>query len=153
MLIIAHRGNLEGPNPDLENNPNQIDRVYSGYGLNSEIDLWKTNEGLFLGHDYPQYHIEDSWLHMRSNLLWIHCKNIEALCYMQNHAFSEDFNYFWHEEDAYTMTSKGYIWAYPGKRIPKPCRAIAVMPETIRMNNEDLKQFRGICTDYGISYL
>ena len=24
-------------------------------------------------------------------------------------------HYFWHQEDDYTITSKGIIWAYPGK--------------------------------------
>jgi hypothetical protein len=24
-------------------------------------------------------------------------------------------HYFWHQEDDYTITSKGFIWVYPGK--------------------------------------
>ena len=36
-------------------------------------------------------------------------------------------NYFWHQNDDYTITSKGYIWAYPGKKLNK--NAIYVLPE------------------------
>ena len=39
MIFISHRGNLEGPNPERENNPDYIsealERVYS-----VEVDVW-----------------------------------------------------------------------------------------------------------------
>ena len=33
---------------------------------------------------------------------------------MQN--INQDFNYFWHENDRFTITSKGYLWTYPGNK-------------------------------------
>jgi len=160
MVIIAHRGNTTGPNSETENLPSHIDRIYHQYGFHSEIDLWRvydkaTGPSLFLGHDYPQHQVDSDWLRMRSNILWIHCKNIEALAMFQNHPYGKDFNYFWHEEDAYTLTSKGWIWAYPGKKVPDngPFKSIAVMPEVTGMSHKDLICFNGVCTDYGVNYL
>ena len=40
------------------------------------------------------------------------------------------------------MTSKGYLWAYPGKQPIK--RSIAVMPE---INNDDISECIGVCSD------
>jgi hypothetical protein len=41
------------------------------------------------------------------------------------------------------LTSKNYIWAYPGKQPIKG--SIAVMPE---VHNDDLDNCIGICSDY-----
>ena len=151
MIFIAHRGNMKGPSPHEENRPDIIDKTYHQYGFHSEVDLWRIGDTFWLGHDEPQYDVDLGWLKTRMNLLWIHCKNIEAMIGLKYTGM--DFNYFWHEEDAYTLTSKGYIWAYPGKRVPTKCNAIAVMPEAVDMPISDLKQFRGVCTDFGINYI
>ena len=151
MLLISHRGNVAGSEPDLENNPNHIDRIIVGMEMNVEVDLWVFDQQeMYLGHDEPQYGIDFRWLYTRRNKLWIHCKNIEALVYMHNLPVNNEFNYFWHENDDYTITSKGFIWAYPGKEVHLPSRAIAVMPENSGIN---LRPFRGICTDYPERYL
>ena len=52
------------------------------------------------------------------------------------------FNYFWHETDTLTLTSKGYIWVYPGKQIVK--NSIAVLPEIF---NDNISECVGICSD------
>ena len=56
-------------------------------------------------------------------------------------------NYFWHQKDDVTLTSKGWIWAYPGKQPIKG--SIAVMPE---LNNDDLTQCAGICSNNIMKY-
>jgi hypothetical protein len=151
MLLISHRGNVSGAEPDLENKPSHIDRIIVGMEMNVEIDLWCFDQQeLYLGHDEPQYGVDFKWLYTRRNKLWIHCKNIEALVFMHNLPINHEMNYFWHENDDFTMTSQGYIWAYPGKEVHLPSRAIAVMPEHSGIN---LRPFRGICTDYPENYL
>ena len=57
-------------------------------------------------------------------------------------------NYFWHEEDKVALTSKGYLWAYPGVECSN---AIAVMPE---LADKDFKpdNVLGICSDYILRY-
>ena len=58
-----------------------------------------------------------------------------------------DIHCFWHQEDDATLTSKGYIWAYPGKQPIK--NSIAVMPE---IYSDDVSKCIGICSDYIINY-
>jgi hypothetical protein len=53
------------------------------------------------------------------------------------------FNYFWHQKDDVTLTSKGYIWAYPGKQPLE--NSIAVLPE---LNEDNLTLAVGVCSDY-----
>lgn len=149
MLVISHRGNIEGPNSDQENNPKHIDYCITAWTMNVEVDLWVTDKGLFLGHDEPQYKIDAKWLETRHHFLWIHCKNIEALCFCQNFVWEAQPNYFWHDNDKYTLTSRGYIWANLYCDVILPSRAITVLPE---LSGVSLNTFYGICTDFPLEY-
>ena len=54
MILIAHRGNTEGPCPESENRPDYlISAVAKGFYV--EVDVWLQENKLFLGHDGPQY--------------------------------------------------------------------------------------------------
>ena len=143
-MIISHRGNVNGKNESLENYPDYIDEAIKCQ-FDVEIDVWIKNEfEIFLGHDEPQYQVNISWLLERKDKLWIHCKNVEAIIYFNK---INDFNYFWHQNDDVTLTSKSYIWAYPGKQPIE--NSIAVMPEVF---NDDVSACLGICTDFPIRY-
>jgi hypothetical protein len=142
MILISHRGNINGSIPELENKPAYIDdTICLGYEI--EIDMWWINGKIYLGHDKPQYEISDEWLSERIDKLWIHCKNIELLDWIR----STSLHYFWHENDIVTLTSKNYIWAYPGKQ--PIVGSIAVMPE---LYNDDIGKCIGICSDYIKNY-
>jgi hypothetical protein len=138
MILISHRGNINGRIIDAENRPDYIeDTIRLGYEV--EIDMWWIDGRIYLGHDKPQYEVSEEWLGERIDKLWIHCKNIELLNWIR----STTLHYFWHETDTITLTSKEYIWAYPGKQPIK--NSIAVMPE---IHEEDITQCLGICSDY-----
>ena len=139
MILISHRGNINGPIPERENHPEYIDEAIA-LGYDVEIDLWRIEGVLLLGHDKPQYGISQHWLNERVNSLWIHCKNIKAIEWMNTIG---GFTYFWHQEDTLTLTSFNHIWAYPGKQPIN--NSIAVMPE---INNDNVTACRGICSDY-----
>jgi hypothetical protein len=140
MILIAHRGNLNGPNKNLENHPDYILQTLN-LGYECEIDVRYINEQLFLGHDNPDYKIEIDFLIKNSKKLWIHCKNIDALDYLLDF---EDLNIFWHQEDEYTLTSKGYVWSYP--KMKTITKSIILMPE---WNNFEFSNLGyGICSDY-----
>ena len=141
MLKIAHRGNING-RTDLENKPEYILNALSK-GYDVEIDIWFT-DSLYLGHDEPQYKIEYEFL-LQSGL-WIHCKNIKALNYLKDNNNAK--NYFYHNVDDVTLTSKGLFWTYPGKELTK--YSIAVMPEIEYFFN--LEICLGVCSDYIINY-
>ena len=139
MILISHRGNINGPTPERENHPDYIDQAIA-LGYDVEIDLWSIEGVLLLGHDEPQYKVSQHWLNERVNRLWIHCKNIEAVEWF---SMIKGYNYFWHEKDTLTLTSFSHIWAYPGKQPIK--NSIAVMPE---INNDSITVCKGICSDY-----
>jgi hypothetical protein len=144
IYLISHRGNINGRIEEAENRPDYIDdAIRLGYDV--EIDIWVKNDILYLGHDVPQYEIPLEWLLHRKGRLWVHCKNVDAMEYI----YDTDLNYFWHDTDTMTLTSKGHIWAYPGRQ---PIRkSIAVMPELKYMLTgvkEDLSVCSGICSDY-----
>ena len=139
MILISHRGNINGKFESYENEPNYIDKAISE-GYDVEIDVWYKDNIWWLGHDKPQYGINYSWLKERKTKLWVHCKNIEALEMLDEKL---EIHYFWHQEDVATLTSQGTIWAYPGKQPIK--NSIAVMPE---IYGDNIIQCLGICSDY-----
>lgn len=148
MRLIAHRGNTNGPNPLKENHPDYIDETISkGYDVEIDIRYSPLADKLYLGHDISTYEITLQWLDERIDKLWIHCKNIDALEYFISK--TNRYNYFWHQEDDYTLTSKRYIWTYPGKTYTP--KSVIVMPEwNSETKLEDLKTLScfGICSDY-----
>jgi len=145
MILIAHRGNINGRFKSWENEPTYIDKAISK-GYDVEIDVWYKENMLWLGHDKPDYGVDFKWFRDRLSKLWIHCKNVEAVIYFKECGY--DANYFWHEEVTLTLTSKNHIWVYPGKQPVK--NSIAVMPE---LYNDDVSKCSGICSDYIQTYI
>lgn len=113
MLKIAHRGNTNGPTIH-ENQLWYIEKAIKE-GYDAEIDVWMIRGRLWAGHDSAQYLINEEFLLTNKDRLWIHCKNFEALDYFAK--MGNSFNYFWHQEDDFTMTSQNFIWTYPGKEV------------------------------------
>ena len=133
--LISHRGNLTGPDKQNENNPNYVLSALS-LGYEVEVDVWTDKEKIYLGHDKPEYPINLDFL--KNKKLWCHAKNLNALEYL----IDNDVCCFWHQKDDYTITSRGYIWVYPGKPLIKD--SICVLPE---QHNLDYSKCYGVCTD------
>lgn len=138
MILISHRGNLNGRIPELENNPSYIQDALS-LGYDVELDVWVVDGGIYLGHDSPTYQIEENFL-SRGNF-WCHAKNLDALFWM---ATSGVYRYFWHEKDKFTLTSANEIWTFPNNNV---CEKSIIVD-----NDRDwkIKEYRcmGICSDY-----
>lgn len=155
MKLISHRGNIDGRIPLRENEPSYVDlAILSGYDV--EVDIRQDSNGIFfLGHDESQYEVTYEWLTQRANVLWIHCKNIEALGWFNKQTLTNStqfilssFRYFWHEEDDYTLTSCGKIWTYPNKKLYP--NSICVMPK--KGFEGDISVCYGVCSDYVKDY-
>ena len=132
--IISHRGNIKGSSHGNENSPSLIDEAIS-FDLDVEVDLW-TLDKLYLGHDTCEYTVTLDWLTNRKERLWIHAKNIKAAEFL----VTTEFNWFWHENDSMTLTSKGIPWAYPGIYVKNGitvCFSVVNVPYYIK----------GVCTD------
>lgn len=159
-IIISHRGNLEGPNPLWENNIGYVESALK-VCLFCEVDLWRFGQYLFLSHDKPQttgqYQLGiEQFLGDNRDKLVIHCKNIQALQMMTSLRNKHQYNYFWHENDQYTLTSKEWIWAFPNKgvyssdNLSLDAFTVAVLPE---LENTNTTNFMAICTDYVYQYM
>lgn len=142
MILISHRGNIDGPNEVRENSPYYIMEAIA-MGFDVEIDVWFKDNTWYLGHDYPTYKVEINWLLERESKLWVHCKNLESLLEIKKYCL----HYFWHENDEFTLTSKNYIWAFPRKNPIK--KSIVLLPE---INQNDVSGCKGVCSDYINNY-
>jgi hypothetical protein len=137
VKLIAHRGNTEGRNKSLENHPNYIRNTLKR-GFDAEVDVWITDH-IYLGHDEPQYKSSVNFLTKNSDKLWIHCKNLKALEVLNGIG---NLNVFWHQEDDYTLTSKGFVWTFPGRDVCD--RSVLVVKDATKYNGA--KCF-GLCSD------
>ncbi len=139
MILIAHRGNINGSIPDRENNPNYVMEALEK-GFDVEVDVWYDGNDFWLGHDSPTYKIQETFL--ANSRIWCHAKDLDTL---QKMLENSRIHCFWHQTDDYTVTSKGIIWAYPGK--PTGKNTVCVMPDP----SEPLVLFDeclGICSDF-----
>lgn len=145
MLLIAHRGNLEGPNRERENQPDYIDEAIKA-GYNVMIDVWMNIEdgSIHLGEDTPLYQINPSFLLKRKGLLWCRARNLEALSFL----LSIEMHVFFHNKDDYALTNQGIVWAAPGRKLDQ--NTVCVLPErsTEVYSNFHLSRCHAICTDY-----
>ena len=141
MKKISHRGNLNGPDPENENTVKSI-LLAIQKGFDVEIDIWVINNLIYLGHDKPKTQIDEFLINQIGNRGWFHCKNLEALTFLSKF---EDINYFYHNNDDYTLTNTKYIWTYPEKEVSS--QSILV-----HLDMPNLKDFNvlpaGICSDY-----
>tara|TARA_Y100001938_G_C7912720_1_gene340438 strand:+ start:155 stop:583 length:429 start_codon:yes stop_codon:yes gene_type:complete len=137
MYLISHRGNITGRQPERENAPDYIlEAIEAGYYC--EVDVFgKVDGSLWLGHDGPQYKTDTKFLNHPKIL--VHCKNKLAIDNLNGWGI----HWFWHQSDDYTITTQGWVWAYPNK----PCaghNCIAVMPAL----HLDVSEYAGVCSDY-----
>jgi len=140
MKFISHRGNISGPIINYENNPDYIVAALK-LGYDVEIDVRFFDSFFYLGHDKRQYKVNHEFLEKKG--IWCHAKNFEALEKLQK----LNCIYFWHENDDYTLTSNGYIWTFPKKKLLE--KSICVLPEK---SNYKLIKCYGICSDYIMKY-
>lgn len=141
MKIISHRGNIDGKS-QFENTKEQINNAID-LGFDVEIDLWVIQDKLYLGHDGPENECGLDFLYYNSGKLWIHAKNLDAVSYLNKH---DTLNWFWHDKDVMTLTSKGYIWSNIGEYIKEGI--------TVSLEFTEVPDYiMGVCSDEPIKYL
>lgn len=146
MVLISHRGNINGKQEENENKPSYIAQAISK-GYDCEVDFWFVKGKFALGHDKPQYDIPIEFIESYYRHLWIHCKNYDALSKLiEIDRGGVYLNYFWHDTDDVVITSQGYMWANPGTYIEG---SIAVLPE---YKKDNIENRLGVCSDYIINY-
>ena len=109
MILISHRGNIDGPNVKMENDPRYIENTL-GKGYNVEVDVWSKGSDFFLGHDKPEHQVSEMFL--RHGSIWCHAKDIKTfykLIDIGAHCFS-------HDQDEVALTTKGYLYLIDSPR-------------------------------------
>ena len=139
MIKISHRGNLDGPNEKMENHPDYINKAL--LEMEVEIDVWYVFGQFVLGHDIPQYEVGGEFF---TDRMWCHAKNIDALYQL----LENDLHCFWHEEDACTVTNRGYMWTYRNQ--PLTPKSICVLPELMTEEVTGLHNIAGYCSDFRV---
>lgn len=144
MKIISHRGNIIGPVKEKENRPSYIDCAI-GLGYEVEIDLRFIDGQFWLGHDEPQYKINESWMKPRKEKLWFHCKDVNSVLELLK--LNGDYKYFCHSQDDYVITSYNKIWVHDlNGKINHEC-IIPLLDYDSIINYKNEKPY-AVCTDY-----
>jgi len=138
MKLIAHRGNINGRKKESENKPDYIKNAIDK-GFDAEVDVWLM-DGIYFGHDKPQYECDIDFLLKYHTSLWIHCKNLSALSALSDFI---NLNVFWHENDKHTLTSQGIIWTYPHN--PVTNKSVIVCPSA---KYSKYQECYGVCSDF-----
>tara|TARA_Y100000310_G_scaffold345397_1_gene464453 strand:- start:1145 stop:1609 length:465 start_codon:yes stop_codon:yes gene_type:complete len=140
MIFIAHRGNTRGTNTERENHPIYINEALA-QDFDVEIDVWFKDNEFWLGHDVPQYRIDEAFL--QNERLWCHAKDITTV---QRLLTNKDIHCFFHQEDDVTLTSRKIMWTFPGCQLTD--NSISVMPERVNQKYDDIMDALGICSDF-----
>jgi hypothetical protein len=148
MKIISHRGNINGPLPEKENRPSYIDSAIQ-LGYEVEVDLRIVNNEFWLGHDTSQYKIDITWMRLRKDNIWFHCKDMESSIRLLE--LNENFKFFCHSQDNFVLTSTGHLWVHDiNEKINEKCIIPLLSTEEIILNN--IPRIFGVCSDY-VSFL
>ena len=138
MILISHRGNIDGKNPQYENGQRYCEEAINA-GYNVEIDVWFTDTW-WTGHDRPQYRVDPDFFLKEE--VWCHAKNIEAL----KKLLEIGAHCFFHQNDAVTLTSKGWIWTSPTQQLTE--KSICVLPELQAVEVSGFLPSAGVCSDF-----
>lgn len=140
MLIIAHRGNIDGPS-EKENHPDYIRQAIDA-GYKVEVDIFYDGKLWCLGHDYALYDVPRSYIRHLMPSCYFHAKDLKSL-YELIHM---NANVFYHNIDSYALTSDKKIWTYPLKDVLDD--SIIVCQSKSEVEKYVKSQAYGICTDY-----
>lgn len=145
MILISHRGNTDSIQPERENTKQYIiEAFYKGFDV--EIDVWKINESLYLGHDKPEHKVDIDWLDTNRRFLWVHTKNFEALSYLLEYS---RLRLFYHQKEQHTIiaNSEGVIWSHNIQEADRNS-IIPLLSERELLSYDKSKKVYGICSDF-----
>lgn len=147
MILISHRGNLSGRNPERENTKEYIEEALAA-GYYVEFDLWFFQGEFYMGHSDQSLSpkIDKAWILKYREKLLIHCKSLEAAKECQDIG---DVNFFFHDKDEYVVSYFGWIIAHSNnsERPFKYKNTICMLPEIHGFSKESVKNCAGVCSD------
>lgn len=143
MKFISHRGNLlSGQTYPKENTVQAVEEAIS-LDYDVEIDVWRTEDGWFLGHNKPENKVSIFFLIRNCCRLWMHCKNKEAFSILKW------FGGFMHEDEPQVFSRtllKTFKWNHSSNH-EFDSKTICVMPELEGLRPVDYSFAYGVCSD------
>ena len=146
IIIISHQARLKGPGYSAENTIAGTELALNE-GINVEVDVWGDSKGkLALGHDKPGDIVSIDFL--SNPRIWVHAKDKYALEIL----YKSEVNYFFHQGDPFTVTSKGYNWVHI-ESTPLINNAIycAFSLKQLKQLKSKVKFPIGVCTDFPLA--
>ena len=141
MILISHRGNIDGVDDSRENTHSYIQEAIDR-GFDVEIDVWYLDNKFWLGHDKGEKEVNIDWILKRKSSLWVHCKNFKALTKLIN----TELRVFYHKEEDYVVISDKHIWAHNLKDVDDKC--IVPLLDRGKLESWKSSEVYGICSDY-----
>ena len=147
MKLISNKGNVYGVISEYENTPEYIEKALSS-GFDVKIDLTMIDNKLYIGNEIEKHKLDIDWLEKHHNRLWLECKDIKIIeRFNQIDNRGAYLNYFWHENDLLTLTSRGYVLSYGVEVVGG---SVMMLPE---INDDTIKSCYGICSNNIIEYI
>jgi hypothetical protein len=154
MKVIAHRANLDGPNPQTENTVKAIKECLD-FGYDVEIDAQAMDgHNVLIGHDEKTERLNLLEFPKHSENLWFHAKNIEVAMDLitKKLLYSYRYDIFMHDKDECVFTHNNFMWQYPTHKTMKGRNVlVSVMPEWNFKGPTDffeLFDYYAVCTDH-----
>lgn len=140
MIYIAHRGNLYGREPEGENKISYLRRALCA-GFMVEADVRFVDGKWWTGHDEPIEEVPKEML-MNPSILW-HAKTMDTAEAIIGDDFLLGFmHWFWHEEDHFAMTSKGWLLSHVLHEPVARCIQVSLTAD------KPMEGVMGICSDF-----
>lgn len=152
MLFFSHRGNISGPNPELENTPDYVLKALNK-GFSVVVDVCLKNEVLYLGnkHSDSKTEVDKSFLQNTSIVCRAHDEiTYEALLSYEIHCFYHD-----NHQDPKTSLGLQMINYELSNEVNLSQKTILMFPEEYLSNKPNYntyKQAFGILSNYIINY-
>ncbi len=159
MIVIAHRGNVSGPEDGNENKEKYLKSAIN-QGFMIEVDLWAGLDLVpSLGHERQSaVRTTSEFLNSIAAMTFFHCKNLQAVYYLSTYIHNP--RWFIHHADESVAISNSEpsnikIWRHSS--VGPATDAVWAMPESkVGSCHRDLvKAFRetdkvagAVCTDY-----
>lgn len=144
MILIAHRGNVDGRNPQ-ENNPLYLEEAIK-QGFHVETDVWHTGGKFYLGHDAPMHPVNLEFL--RRDSVWAHAKTVDTFAHLVRYP---DVNVFYQDTDLVALTSRGYLWNHAKNRnVTTKGTVLTIVEHDGWLAVPRLTH--GVCSDYVMKY-
>ena len=156
-ILIAHRGNTKGPNPEYENRQDYIlGAIEKGFYV--EVDVWDhmynyfyavRHPGWYLGHDEGKHQVTEKFL--QNKKIICHAKDLRTFDKLLE---NKKIHCFYHTNEDVVLTSRGWPWLFPQKYM---ANSIIVLPEQDpehKINNvwDINSDVLGICSDFILNY-